>query len=122
VKLALRLEPGAEATVVDLLKQARAEAVGFCWQPGTLDAELLADRLWCGICEPDSNLKALQHLGYRWDMALPAVDPATYRAQAAGLGAAHPTVWFPAELPTTMLGRPVVPDDSLIFGKHWERP
>jgi hypothetical protein len=30
-------------------------------------------------------------------------------------------VLFPAELPTTMLGRPVVPDDSLIFGRHLNR-
>ena len=121
IKLALRIEGGAEAPVADLLRQARAEAVGFCWHPGTADPEILADRLWCGICEPGSDLIPLQKLGYRWDMALPAVDPATYGAQAAVLLAAHPAVLFPAEMPTTALGRPVVPDDSLVFGKHWDR-
>ena len=118
VKIALRIEGGAEAAVVELLRQARAEAVGYCWHPGTADAELLADRLWCGVCEPGSDLSALQNLGYRWDMALPAADPATFRAQAAALEAAHPPVLFPAEMPATALGRPVVPDDSVVFGSH----
>lgn len=118
VKLALRVEGGAEAAVVELLKQARAEAVGFCWHPGTANAELLADRLWCGVCEPGSDLHPLQKLGYRWDMALPAEDPATFRAQAAVLEAAHPPVLFPAEMPATALGRPVVPDESVVFGSH----
>ena len=121
VKLALRLEAGAETPVLDLLREARGEAVGFCWHPGTVDAEPLADRLWCGVCEPDSDLRPLQALGYRWDMALPATDPLIFAAQAAALTAAHPPVLFPAEMPTTALGRPVVPDDSLVFGKHWDR-
>jgi hypothetical protein len=121
VKLALRLEAGAEATVLDLLREARGEAVGFCWHPGTVDAEPLADRLWCGVCAPGSDLRALQALGYRWDMALPAEVPERFREEAAALAAAHPPVLFPAEMPTTALGRPVVPDDSVVFGKHWDR-
>jgi hypothetical protein len=121
IKLALRLEPGAEATVLDLLRQAHGEAVGFCWHPGIGDAEPLADRLWCADCLPGMDLRPLQALGYRWDMALPATDSATFRAQAADLEAAHPPVLFPAEMPSTALGRPVVPDDSLVFGKHWDR-
>ena len=121
VKLALRIEGGAEAAVVDLLRQARAEAVGYCWHPGTADAEILADRLWCGVCEPGSDLHPLQRLGYRWDMALPATDPATFHAQAAALAAAHPPVLFPAELPTEVLGRPVVPDEGVVLGRHWDR-
>ena len=122
VKLALRLEPGAETAVLDLLRQAHGEAVGFCWHPGLLDAEPLADRLWCGICEPGTDLRPLQALGYRWDMALAAQDPAVFRAEATALGAAHPPVLFPAEMPTTALGRPVVPDASVVFGAHLERP
>jgi hypothetical protein len=121
VKLALRLEAGAEAAVPELLRQAHGEAVGFCWHPGIQDAEPLADRLWCGVCEPGTDLRPLQVLGYRWDMALAAEDPALFRAQAALLDAAHPAVLFPAEMPATALGRPVVPDDSLVFGKHWDR-
>jgi hypothetical protein len=117
-KLALRLEAGAEAEVVDLLKQARAEAVGFCWHPATEDAEVLADRLWCGLCGADSDLRPLQRLGYRWDMALPAGDPETFRAQAADLAARHPEVIFPAEMPATALGRPVVPDPEVVLGHH----
>ena len=118
VKLALQVDGGAEAAVVELLRQARAEAVGFCWHPGTADAEALADRLWCGLCEPDSDLRSLQKLGYRWDMALAAEDPARFCAQTAALEAAHPAVLFPAEMPATALGRPVVPDDSVVFGRH----
>ncbi len=120
VKLALHIAAGAESGVLDLLRQAHGEAVGFCWHPGIGDAEPLADRLWCGVCEATSDLKPLQRLGYRWDMALPATDPAAFRIQAAVLEAAHPAVLFPAELPTTTLGRPVVPDDSLTFGAHWQ--
>lgn len=122
VKLALRLDSGAEPVVLDLLRQAHGEAVGFCWHPDIQDAEPLADRLWCGVCEAGTDLGPLQRLGYRWDMALPSADPETYRAQAMALGLAHPPVLFPAEMPTTALGRPVVPDDSLVFGKHWDRP
>jgi hypothetical protein len=121
VKVALRLGSGAEAAVLDLLKQARGEAVGFCWHPGLADPEPLADRLWCAVGEPSSDLRALQALGYRWDLALPATNPEQFRQQAAIMEAAYPGVLFPAEMPTTALGRPVVPDDSLVFGKHWER-
>ena len=122
VKLALRLEPGAAAPVLELLRQAHGEAVGFCWHPGAEDLEALADRLWTGDCGPGADLRPLQRLGYRWDMALPAADPAAFRAQAAALEAAHPGVIFPAELPATALGRPVVPDPDVALGKHWDRP
>jgi hypothetical protein len=118
VKLALCMEAGAEAPLLDLLRQAHGEAVGFCWHPGIDDAEPLADRLWCGTCEPGSDLRPLQALGYRWDMGLAAEDPESFRTQAALLKAAHPPVLFPAEMPTTALGRPVVPDDSVVFGRH----
>lgn len=121
VKLALHLEAGSEAAVLELLRQAHAEAVGYCWHPGIVDAELLADRLWCAVCGPEADLRMLQALGYRWDMAIAATDPEAFRAQAGALQAVHPPVLFPAELPTTMLGRPVVPDDSLIFGRHLNR-
>lgn len=121
IKLALRLDTGAATVVLELLRQAHGEAVGFCWHPGIEDAEPLADRLWCGVCEPGADLRPLQALGYRWDMALTAEDPDAFRRLAAALAAAHPAVLFPAEMPTTALGRPVVPDDSLVFGRHWER-
>ncbi len=122
VKLALRLEAGATAAVLALLRQARCEAVGFCWHAGCEDLEALADRLWTGVCEPGADLRPLQRLGYRWDMALPATDPAVFRDQAAALAAAHPAVIFPAELPATALGRPVIPDPDVVLGKHWDRP
>jgi hypothetical protein len=120
VKLALRLDADAQAPVLELLRQSHGEAVGFCWHPGVQDAEPLADRLWCGVCEPGTDLRPLQDLGYRWDMALAASTPEIFRAQAALLQAAHPAVLFPAEPPTT-LGRPLEPDDSLVFGKHLQR-
>lgn len=119
VKLALQLASGAEPQVLELLKQARAEAVGFCWHPGNLDPEPLADRLWFGICEAYSNLAPLQRLGYRWDMALPAQSPASFREEAAVLAAAHPPVLFPEVLPATALGRPVLPDAQVVLGAAW---
>jgi hypothetical protein len=118
IKLALHLEAGAETAVLDLLREAHGEAIGFCWHPGIQDAEPLADRLWCGLCAPGMDLRPLQALGYRWDMALPAEDPDAFRRQAMALEAAHPPVLFPAEMPTTALGRPVVPDDSVVYGRH----
>jgi hypothetical protein len=118
VKLALRLESDAVMAVLDLLRQAHGEAVGFCWHPGLADAEPLADRLWCGLCEPGTDLRPLQALGYRWDMALPAADPEAFRQAAARLEAAHPAVLFPAEMPATALGRPVVPDEGVTLGRH----
>jgi len=118
VKLALHLEPGAEAAVLDLLRQAHGEAVGFCWHPGIHDAEPLADRLWCGLCDADTDLKPLQALGYRWDMALAAGTPEQFRVRSSALAAAHPPVLFPAEMPATALGRPVVPDEGVVFGAH----
>jgi len=121
VKLALHLEPGSETAVLELLRQAHGEAVGYCWHPGLLDPEPLADRLWCAVCLPGTDLRPLQALGYRWDMALSAVDPDRFRVQAAALEALHPPVLFPASMPDTVLGRPVVPDDSLVFGRHWDR-
>lgn len=118
-KIALRIEGGAEAAVVDLLTQAKADAVGFCWHPDTADAELLADRLWCGVCAAGSDLRPLQKLGYRWDMALPATDPATFRAQAAALAAAHPEVIFPEEILPPGLDRAAEPPEGFAFGRHW---
>lgn len=118
-KIALRIEGGAETAVVDLLTQAKADAVGFCWHPGTADAELLADRLWCGVCAAGSDLRPLQKLGYRWDMALPATDPATFRAQAAALAAAHPEVLFPEEILPPGLDRAAEPPEGFAFGRHW---
>lgn len=120
-KVALHIAGGAEGAMLDLLRQARAEAVGFCWHPGSADPELLADRLWCGVCAPDSDLRPLQRLGYRWDMALPARSPERFQAEAMRLAEAHPPVLFPAELPTTALGRPVVRDESVVLGRVWDR-
>ena len=121
IKLALHLEPGAESAVLALLRQAHGEAVGFCWHPGLADAEPLADRLWCAVGAPGADLRPLQALGYRWDLALAAEDPDRFRTQAGLLASLHPPVLFPAAMPDTILGRPVVPDDSLVFGRHWDR-
>ncbi|WP_243324378.1 hypothetical protein [Geothrix sp. SG200] len=118
-KIALSIEGGAEAAVLDLLAQAKADAVGFCWHPATVDAARLADRLWCGVCGPTSDLRPLQKLGYRWDMALPAEDPATFRAQAAALAAAHPEVIFPEEILPPGLDRAAEPPEGFAFGRHW---
>lgn len=117
-KLALRLEAGAEISVLGLLREAHGEAIGFCWHPGIQDAELLADRLWCGVCEPHADLHPLQALGYRWDMALAARSPEAFLSHAAALEASHPPVLFPAQMPATALGRPVVPDESVKLGQH----
>jgi hypothetical protein len=116
VKITLRISPGAQAATLTLLREARAEAVGFCFAGG--DPEPLADRLWCAV--GDRDLDRLRVLGYRWNVALPATDPAAFQAEAARLEAAHPAVVFPERLPDTMLGRPVVEDPSVTLGAHWD--
>ncbi len=118
VKIALRVQPEVQAAALTLLREARAEAVGFCFSGG--DPEPLADRLWCALGGGD--LAPLRALGYRWNVALPATDPAAFQAEVAHLTAAHPAVLFPERLPDTMLGRPVVADPSVTLGAHWERP
>ena len=91
--------------------------MGFCYAGG--DPEPLADRLWCAVGEAGADLHALQAQGYRWNLALPAEDPAAFRARLEALQAAHPEVLFPAVMPETALGRPIVPDDSVTFGPGW---
>lgn len=117
VKLALRVDPASQGRALTLLKEARAEAVGFCWAGG--DPEPLADRLWCAVAVEGADLRPLQALGYRWNLALPATDPAVFQARLAELRGAHPEVLFPAVMPETALGRPIVADDSVTFGPGW---
>lgn len=119
-KLALRIEPDLQQATLRLLREARAEAVGFCYAGG--DAEALADRLWCAVAGEgtQADLATLRALGYRWNVALSAGDPAAFAAEAARLEGAHPPVLFPERLPDTMLGRAVVPDPSVTLGAHWE--
>ncbi len=117
VKMALRVHPEAQAAVLTLLREARAEAVGFCFAGG--DPEPMADRLWCAV--GGAGLEPLRALGYRWNVALPATDPEAFQSEAARLAEAHPAVLFPERLPGTMLGRPVVEDSSVTLGAHWER-
>lgn len=119
VKLALRPSKGALKGLLSLLKEARGEAVGFCWDPDIgPDLDLISDRLYTAVGGMDDDYTALQRTGYRWNLAMegtPAELPATIKA----LKTKYPTVFFPAEMPTTALGRPIVPDESLIFGAHW---
>lgn len=117
VKVALRVEAATRDRALGLLREARAEAVGFCWTGG--DPEPMADRLWCAVGTEGTDLRPLQVLGYRWNVALPATDPSEFAARVADLRVAHPEVLFPAVMPDTALGRPVLPDDSVSFGPGW---
>ena len=119
VKLALRSSKGALPALLSLLKEARGEAVGFCWDPEVgADLDLISDRLYTGMGEREADYTALQRTGYRWNIALEGT-PAELPSRIKALEAQYPTVFFPAEMPTTALGRPIVPDESLIFGAHW---
>ena len=117
MKLAIRPGPGAETGLAQLLKQSRGEAVGFCWHEGVQDLEAISDRLFCALGGPDADLAPLQRLGYRWNLALEAPDAAAFGAMRAALEARFPAVIFPAEMPTHALGRPVLPDPSVTFGR-----
>ena len=100
VKLALRPEPGQAQGLVRLLKDARGEAVGFCWdrQAGQ-DLDCISDRLFCALGAPGDDFAPLQRLGYRWNLALGGQEPASLRAAIAALEQAFPPVLFPADLP-----------------------
>jgi hypothetical protein len=120
VKVALRPEPGAAAALAKRLKEARGEAVGFCWDASVgADLEALSDRLLTAVFSEGADLAPLQATGYRWNMAVPGAEPGDLRLRLAALAAAHPGVLFPAVMPTHALGRPVVADEGVVFGPGW---
>lgn len=99
-KLALRPAPGAAPELVRLLREARGEAVGFCWDAGVgADLDCIADRLFCAVGDPGDDFRPIQALGYRWNLAIPAEDPAALLRLAAGIAHDFPPVLFPAGLP-----------------------
>jgi hypothetical protein len=103
VKLALRPAPGAAPALVRRLREARGEAVGFCWDRSVgADLESISDRLFCAVGEPGDDLAELQRLGYRWNLAVPCHEPLEARAALDDLAGRWPPVLFPAE----MEGRP----------------
>ncbi len=120
LKLALRPGAGAEADLVKLMKECRGEAVGYCWHEGIVDLEAISDRLFCAVGSAEADLAPLQRLGYRWNLALDAEGSDAFAAVSAQLEARYPAVVFPAELPDTVMGRPVLPDPSVTFGRPWD--
>ncbi|HJW09603.1 MAG TPA: hypothetical protein VJ483_08225 [Holophagaceae bacterium] len=117
LKLALRPGPGAEAELARLMKESRGEAVGYCWHEGVGDLEAISDRLFCAVGSAGADLAPLQRLGYRWNLALEAADASGFAAMALDLEARFPAVVFPAEMPQEVMGRPVVPDPLVTFGR-----
>jgi hypothetical protein len=105
IKLALRPDPGATQGLAGLLKEVHGEAVGFCWNGQTgPDLEAISDRLFCAVGAPGEAFAPLQHLGYRWNLALAGRDPAPLREALRALEQSYPTVYFPADLPPTGSG------------------
>ena len=117
LKLALRPGPGAEPELARLMKESRGEAVGYCWHEGVRDLESISDRLFCAVGSAQADLAPLQRLGYRWNLALEAVDHEGFAALSTELERRFPAVIFPAELPDTVMGRPVLPDPAVTFGR-----
>jgi hypothetical protein len=112
VKLALHPAPGAAPALVRLLREARGEAVGFCWDHAVGgDLELISDRLFCAVGAQGDDFSGLQALGYRWNVAVPGAD----RAALETLAAAWPPVFFPS-------GLNAAPDPGVTFGPHLEDP
>lgn len=123
VKVALRPAKGATPRLLDILRDVHGEAVGFCWDADHgEDPEPIADRLHCAVGRAGSDPRPLQALGYRWNLALPAADPAAIAPVLERLRRGFPPVLFPAELPATALGRPVVPDPEVRMGATWGEP
>jgi hypothetical protein len=96
VKIALRPSPGAVRALVALLKEIRCEAVGYCWDAGVGgDLEAIADRLFCAVGNGEEDFTELRRLGYRWNLALPSLDPDATARTVARLEASHPMIFFP---------------------------
>ena len=95
-RLALRPRPGAAPGLAALLKEARGAAVGFCWDAGLQgDLEAVEDRLYCAVGADGDDFRPLQALGYRWNLAIPAGDPAAHRELAERIAREFPPVLFP---------------------------
>lgn len=98
VKLALRPAPGAAPALAARLREARGAAVGFCWDAGVGgDLACFEDRLFCAVGAPGDDFRPIQALGYRWNLAIPARDPAAMIQAAQAINAAFPPVLFPEE-------------------------
>jgi hypothetical protein len=112
IKLALRPDPGAAPGLAARLREARGEAVGFCWD-ATVGADLasFSDRLFCAVGDPGDDFRPIQALGYRWNLAIPARDPATLRQVMADVMRDFPPVLFPAGLAEEAAGVPRNPHD-----------
>lgn len=122
VKVALRPAKGATPRILDLLREAKGDALGFCWDAALGEpVEPLADRLYCAVGGTDTDPRPLQRWGYRWNLAVPGSDPATLGPVLDRMRAAFPPVLFPADLPSTALGRPVQPDPEVSLGRIWDR-
>ncbi len=128
LKLALRPAKGSVRGLISLLKEVRGEAVGFCWDETVGDdLELISDRLYTAVGSESADYSALQRTGYRWNLAFDgngdaAADTASLLQHLETLKRQFPAVTFPAEMPATALGRPIVVDESITFGAHWQRP
>lgn len=96
-RIVLRPEPGAARGLADRLREVRGEAVGFCWDPGlTPDLAWVEDRIYCAVGGAGDDFGPIQRLGYRWNVAVPATDPESFRAEAAAILRRFPPVLFPA--------------------------
>ena len=115
VKLALRPAPGTAPALARHLREARGEAVGFCWDSTVAgDLDCLSDRIHCAVAAPGDDLAGLQALGYRWNVAVGgAPSPEAARATLEALARAWPDVYFPS-------GLQGVPEPGVTLGRHLE--
>jgi hypothetical protein len=122
VKVVLRPVPGATPRILELLHGVHGDAVGICWNAESgEDPEPAIDRIHCAVGGPDADPRALQRWGYRWNLALPAEDPTRIGPVLERMRRDFPPVLFPAELPATVFGRPVLPDPEVSLGRIWDR-
>lgn len=121
LKLTIKPGPGAESELAKLLKESRGEAVGFCWHGGVKDLAAIEDRLFCAVGSEADDLEPLRTLGYRWNLAMPTADPAAFATGKAAVESRFPAVLFPSELPTHVMGMPVVPDPEVRFARPSHR-
>ncbi len=95
-KLALRPAPGAAPALVRHLREVRGAAVGFCWDSQVAgDLDCISDRLFCAVGAPGDDFRPIQRLGYRWNLAVPVVDPGAFLEGRERIASAFPPVLFP---------------------------
>lgn len=105
------------------LEGTRAGALGWCWHPGLLAEFVGPAGIQCAVTGPSDDLEPLARHGYRWNVAVPGLDPSTASRVLEGLARRHPFGGFPPLACSPRALPPRAWDESgLRLGAPWGVP